>query len=87
MIPAWTIGSVDLLRTAIAQFKEGKEFSRKLALILTDNAIEIMLKTFLRLPEQETGVRVPQEIARRDYWQFNELLDQFGLLAPKSSMG
>jgi hypothetical protein len=54
----WTSGPKELLRHATEHLRLGSPFDHRIALISADNAVEIILRTFLRLPARartETG--------------------------------
>ena len=51
IIHPWTEGPRELLHHAAEHFKVGNDFDHRIAMISTDNAVELMMKTYLGLPE------------------------------------
>lgn len=59
---SWCEGPKEILQAAHRLAAEGRPGCTRIALILIDNAVEVMAKTFLSLPKRITGVN----ILRRD---------------------
>lgn len=59
---SWCDGPKELLLIAHRLASEGNAASTRVALVLVDNAVEVIAKTFLSLPKRVTGVN----IARRE---------------------
>ena len=81
----WTDGPRELIQHAIDHIALGSDFDRRIAFISVDNAVELMTKTYLGLPERARGSKGP---ARRELEQASEsfpallsLLESFA--APK----
>lgn len=55
----WEEGPKELLQHAIDHLTLGGDFDRRIAMISTDNAVEIMMKTFLSLPKRVLGTTRP----------------------------
>jgi hypothetical protein len=69
MTPApWTWGPGEILRHALSLLRRDSDTNRRLALISTDNAVELMIKTYLRLPKRVTGL----DIGRREFEEIGE---------------
>jgi len=78
----WASGPAEILRHALELLKTDTDTNRRLAMISIDNAVELMIKTYLGLPKRITGLSIP----RRDYAAFSEsfpaLLDALERIAP-----
>jgi len=66
--PPWASGPGELLKHGLELLKKNTETSRRLAMISIDNAVELMSKTYLGLPQRVTGLK----IARSEYQEFSE---------------
>ncbi|WP_282755877.1 hypothetical protein [Desulfuromonas thiophila] len=74
----WSEGSKELLQHATEHLSQGGDFDRRIAMISTDNAVELMIKTFLSLPKRIRGSAGPsrKEIEESNN-SFPSLLDLF----------
>lgn len=66
--PPWASGSGEILQHAIDLLKEDTDTNRRLAMISIDNSVELMMKTYLGLPERITELK----ITRKEYQDFSE---------------
>jgi hypothetical protein len=66
--PPWASGPGEILKHGLQLLEEDSDTNRRLAMISIDNAVELMLKTFLGLPKRVTGL----QISRSDYQEFSE---------------
>jgi len=66
--PAWATGPGEILRHGLNLLKEDTDVNRRLAMISIDNAVELMIKTYLGLPQRITGLK----ISRKEYQEFAE---------------
>lgn len=64
----WASGSGEILKHGIALLREDTDTNRRLAMISIDNAVELMMKTYLGLPKRITGL----QITRKEYQDFSE---------------
>ena len=64
----WARTLAEILEHGIALLKQDSDTNRRLALILIDNSVEQMVKTFLGLPRRITGIN----ISRKDYAEIAE---------------
>src|SRR5256885_5493308 len=75
--PPWATGPGELLRHGIELLSKDTDSNRRLAMISIDNAVELMIKTYLGLPKRVNGL----SISRREYSEVSEsfpsLLDAF----------
>jgi hypothetical protein len=66
--PAWATGPGEILRHGLNLLREDTDVNRRLAMISIDNSVELMIKTYLGLPQRITGLK----ISRKDYQNFAE---------------
>ncbi len=71
----WTKGPGEILRHAFSLLEEDTDTSRRIAMILVDNSIELILKTFIGLPYRITGIRIPRKEIEEAKASFPGLLD------------
>ncbi len=71
----WASGPGEILRHALKLLKNDSDTSRRLAMILIDNAVELTLKTYLGLPSRVTGIKLAREKFREISESFPKLLD------------
>lgn len=64
----WASGPGEILRHGLSLLSRDSDTNRRLALIAIDNAVELMIKTFLGLPKRITGLSIP----RREYQEMAE---------------
>jgi hypothetical protein len=64
----WASGPGEILRHGLDLLKSDNDTNRRLAMISIDNAVELMVKTYLGLPRRITGL----EITRREYDDFSQ---------------
>jgi len=51
----WTSGAGEILRHGLQLLRKDSDVNRRLAMISIDNAVELMIKTYLGLPKRVTG--------------------------------
>ena len=67
--PPWASGPGEILRHGLALLKKDSDIpTRRLAMISIDNAVELIIKTYLGLPSRITGLKIP----RSEYQEFSE---------------
>jgi hypothetical protein len=64
----WASGSGEILKHALDLLKGDSDTKRRLAMISVDNAVELMMKTYLGLPKRVTGLT----ITRKEFQEFSE---------------
>ncbi|MCU1269951.1 MAG: uncharacterized protein JWN74_1245 [Acidobacteriaceae bacterium] len=73
---------MEILLHGIELLKRDSDTNRRLAILSIDNAVELMIKTFLGLPHRVTGIK----LSKKDYEElsqsFPRLLDAVHELAP-----
>ncbi len=70
----WCQGPKELLNHAIEHLKIGKGFDIRIAMISIDNAIELMIKTYLELPERITDLNLSRKELEEYFENFPKLL-------------
>ena len=73
----WASGAVELLRHADSHIKLDSAFDRRIAFISVDNAVEIMIRTFLSLPKSKSGIHVSKKALDDAGNSFPGLLELF----------
>ena len=68
----WASGPGELLQHGVSLLKKDSDVNRRLAMISIDNAVELMIKTYLGLPKRVTGIK----ISRKEYSQICESFPQ-----------
>ncbi|MBD2651919.1 hypothetical protein H6G45_00130 [Synechocystis sp. FACHB-383] len=65
----WASGPAEILQHGLSLLSnKDSDKNRRLAIISIDNAVELMIKTYLNLPSRITGLK----ISRKDYSEFSE---------------
>ncbi len=64
----WASGPGEILKHGLELLKKDSDTNRRLAMISIDNAVELMMKTYLGLPSRVTGLK----ISRNEYQEFAE---------------
>jgi hypothetical protein len=62
----WATEPGEILRHGLELLQRDSDVNRRLAMISIDNAVELMIKTYLGLPKRITGL----EISRKAYDEF-----------------
>ncbi len=65
----WTDGPRELIQHAVDHLDLGGDFDRRVAMISIDNAVELIIKTYLGLPERTRGSKGP---SRRELAEASE---------------
>lgn len=71
----WATGPAEILDHAVWLLQRDNDTNRRIAMILTDNAVEQMIKTYLSLPKRITGVQIPRRKREEIFQNFPALLD------------
>ena len=69
----WASGPGEILRHGLSLLNRDTDTNRRLAMISIDNAVELMIKTYLGLPKRITGLSVPRK-------EYNEIAESFPAL-------
>lgn len=67
-MPPWASGPAEILQHGIELLGRDSDSNCRLAMISIDNAVELILKTYLGLPKRITGL----SISRSEYQEFSE---------------
>lgn len=67
-MPPWATGPGEILKHGIDLLKRDSDTNRRLAMISIDNAVELMIKTYLGLPKRINGFSIP----RKEYQDMSE---------------
>jgi len=84
----WVEGPLELFKHGIEHLQYGRGFDNRIAMISIDNAVELMIKTYLGLPARTTHI---QGLSRKRYEEvsqsFSSLLDGLEEFAPDTVIG
>jgi hypothetical protein len=77
----WSEGPKELLQHAVGHIAHDGDFDRRIAMISIDNAVELMIKTFLSLPRRKLGTKGPSrkelEEASNSFPELLDLLENY----------
>jgi hypothetical protein len=73
--PPWASGPGEILKHGLSLLKADSDTNRRLALISIDNAVELIVKTYLGLPARVIGIRIPRAEIEDMSMSFPKLLD------------
>lgn len=68
ILPPWASGPSEILQHGLDLLKNDSDANRRLAMISIDNAVELIIKTYLGLPKRVNGLK----IVRAEYQEFSE---------------
>ena len=71
----WSSGPKEILKYGLSLLSEDTDTNRRLAMIIVDNAVELMIKTYLGLPKRVTGIHISRAKASEIMESFPKLLD------------
>jgi hypothetical protein len=71
----WASGSAEILKHGLDLLKKDTDTNRRLAMISIDNAVELMIKTYLGLPKRVTGLNISRSEFQEFAENFTKLLD------------
>lgn len=71
----WASGPGEILMHGQELLKKDTDTNRRLAMISIDNAVELMIKTYLGLPYRVTGLKIPRNAYQEFAESFPKLLD------------
>jgi hypothetical protein len=71
----WTSGPREVLKHALTLLEHDSDSNRRLAMIMIDNAVELMIKTYLSLPKRVTGLAIGRKKYQEISDSFPSLLD------------
>jgi hypothetical protein len=67
-LPPWSSGPGEILQHGFTLLIKDTDANRRLAMLSIDNAVELMIKTFLGLPRRATGIK----LSRKEYTEISE---------------
>lgn len=73
--PPWTSGPLEILNHGLDLVAHDTDTNRRLAMIAIDNAVELMIKTYLGLPRRITGLALSRKEYESHALSFPGLLD------------
>lgn len=83
----WASGPAEILQHGVNLLNQDSDQNRRLAILSIDNAVDLMIKTYLGLPKRVTGL----QISRSDYSEISEsfpkLLDSLEANCPDKLEG
>ena len=71
----WASGISEILKHGLSLLKKDTDTNRRLAMISIDNAVELMIKTYLGLPERVIGFKISRKELSEITVGFPKLLD------------
>jgi|SRR5579863_3606645 len=71
----WATGPGEILRHGLELLRKDSDTNRRLAMISIDNAVELMMKTYLGLPKRITGLSISRKKHQEISESFPALLD------------
>jgi hypothetical protein len=71
----WVSGPGEILKHGLKLLQDDSNTNRRLAMISIDNAVELMVKTFLGLPKRITGLTISRSEYQEISESFPKLLD------------
>src|SRR4030065_216501 len=69
----WASGPGEILRHGLSLLNHDTDTNRRLVMISIDNAVELMIKTYLGLPKRITKLSIPRK-------EYNEIAESFPAL-------
>jgi hypothetical protein len=76
MEKTWASGAIELLNHAYTHMQENSAFDKRIAFISVDNAVELMIKTYLKLPKKFfPGTKPTRKEIEQAFNSFIEYLD------------
>ncbi len=73
--PPWASGPREILQHGLMLLADDTDTNRRLAMLSIDNAVELMMKTYLGLPKRVTGLSISRSRYREICDSFPTLLD------------
>ena len=73
--PPWVAGPIEVLNYANSLRRDTSDSSRRLCFLIIDNAVEIIIRTFLVLPKRVSGIEIRRKELQAVTDSFPKLLD------------
>jgi len=71
----WAAGPLEILAQANRLMQKGDDTSKRIAMILIDNSVELAMYTYISLPSKITGLSLPRKVVDDASFSFTKLLD------------
>lgn len=71
----WVAGPIEILNYANSLKRDTSDSSRRLCFLIVDNAVEIIIRTFLALPKRMSGMEISRKELQAAVDSFPKLLD------------
>jgi len=85
--PPWASGPGEILKHGLDLIKHDSDVNRRLAMISIDNAVELMIRTYLGLPSRVTGLGISKKKMEELQESFPKLLDALEEMAKERCKG
>ena len=85
--PHWATGPAEILRHGFSLLSEDTDTNRRLAMINIDNAVELMMQTYIHLPRRVTAIAISRNAREQFSANFPSLLDGIEEHAPEKLIG
>lgn len=86
-LPPWVAGPSELLSYGLKLLREDTDSSRRLSMIIIDNSVELLFKTFLSLPKRINKLKITRKEVQEISESFPLLLDAMEKYAPDKISG
>lgn len=83
----WVEGPLELLKHGLEHLENESDFDKRISMISIDNAVELMIKTYLGLPERVTGKKIKKKTIEEASFHFPKLITLFEHFAPEKTAG
>jgi hypothetical protein len=83
----WISGPKELLEHGLDHLQKPTNFDARIAMISIDNAVELIIKVYLGLPQRATGIHVPRKELEETTNSFPSLLNALEKFAPSKISG
>jgi len=83
----WASGPAEILQHGINLLREDSDRNRRLGLLSIDNAVELMVKTYLGLPKRVTGLSITRSEFSEISESFPKMLDSLARHCPEKLDG
>ncbi len=87
MTKPWIEGPKELLNHALVHMEKKSSFDYRIAFISIDNAVELMIKTYLGLPKRVINFKIKRRELEEAIQSFPDVLDLFDKYCPDKLQG
>lgn len=71
----WAVGPKEILEHGLGLLNQDTDTSRRLAMIMIDNAVELMISTYLSLPKSVTNLQIGMKTQQDIFNSFPKMLE------------